>query len=566
MFYRGGEQMLTVEEIARFIEEDNSSERKMLARTGMKYYEAEHDIRNYRIFYYNSDGQLVEDTTRSNVKISHPFFTELVDQEVQYMLSGKDGFVKSDIPELQNEMDAYFNENEDFMSELYEVITGTVTKGFEYMYAYKNEEDKIAFQCADSMGVIEVRAKDTQDNCDYVIYWYIERIGKDKKKIKKIQVWTEQETHFFVQEEEGKIEVDVDAAINPKPHTTYTIGNNVYTEGFGFIPFFRLDNCKKQFSGLKAIKDLIDDYDLMSCGLSNNLQDAQEYLVVAKGFQGDNLEELIQNVKTKKHIGVDGDDGGDVEFKTVDIPYEARKIKLELDEKNIYRFGMGFNSAQLGDGNITNIVIKSRYALLDLKCNKLEIRLKQFMRKILKIVLAEINEVNETDYKQKDVYFKFEREVMTNANDNASIEKTDAETEQIKINTLLNLASTLDNETVVQNICDVLDIDYEQIKDKLPSDEDDLATAQSAIENALVDDTTTELTGIDNQVKQETEEEIGKPLNGAQTQSLLSIIAQYKQGQLTADEAVSIISLSLAISEQKARSLLHLPSVKTNEQ
>lgn len=566
MFYRGGEQMLTVEEIARFIEEDNSSERKMLARTGMKYYEAEHDIRNYRIFYYNSDGQLVEDTTRSNVKISHPFFTELVDQEVQYMLSGKDGFVKSDIPELQNEMDAYFNENEDFMSELYETLTGTVTKGFEYMYAYKNEEDKIAFQCADSMGVIEVRAKDTQDNCDYVIYWYIERIGKDKKKIKKIQVWTEQETHFFVQEEEGKIEVDIDAAINPKPHTTYMIGNNVYTEGFGFIPFFRLDNCKKQFSGLKAIKDLIDDYDLMSCGLSNNLQDAQEYLVVAKGFQGDNLEELIQNVKTKKHIGVDGDDGGDVEFKTVDIPYEARKIKLELDEKNIYRFGMGFNSAQLGDGNITNIVIKSRYALLDLKCNKLEIRLKQFMRKILKIVLAEINEVNETNYKQKDVYFKFEREVMTNANDNASIEKTDAETEQIKINTLLNLASTLDNETVVQNICDVLDIDYEQIKDKLPSDEDDLATAQSAIENALVDDTTTELTGIDNQVKQETEEEIGKPLNGAQTQSLLSIIAQYKQGQLTADEAVSIISLSLAISEQKARSLLHLPSVKTNEQ
>ena len=564
--YRGGEQMLTVEEIARFIEEDNSSERKMLARTGMKYYEAEHDIRNYRIFYYNSDGQLVEDTTRSNVKISHPFFTELVDQEVQYMLSGKDGFVKSDIPELQNEMDAYFNENEDFMSELYETLTGTVTKGFEYMYAYKNEEDKIAFQCADSMGVIEVRAKDTQDNCDYVIYWYIERIGKDKKKIKKIQVWTEQETHFFVQEEEGKIEVDIDAAINPKPHTTYMIGNNVYTEGFGFIPFFRLDNCKKQFSGLKAIKDLIDDYDLMSCGLSNNLQDAQEYLVVAKGFQGDNLEELIQNVKTKKHIGVDGDDGGDVEFKTVDIPYEARKIKLELDEKNIYRFGMGFNSAQLGDGNITNIVIKSRYALLDLKCNKLEIRLKQFMRKILKIVLAEINEVNETNYKQKDVYFKFEREVMTNANDNASIEKTDAETEQIKINTLLNLASTLDNETVVQNICDVLDIDYEQIKDKLPSDEDDLATAQSAIENALVDDTTTELTGIDNQVKQETEEEIGKPLNGAQTQSLLSIIAQYKQGQLTADEAVSIISLSLAISEQKARSLLHLPSVKTNEQ
>ena len=191
--------------------------------------------------------------------------------------------------------------------------------------------------------------------------------------------------------------------------------------------------------------------------------------------------------KQRKHIGVD--ENGGVEFKTVDIPYEARKIKLELDEKNIYRFGMGFNSAQLGDGNITNIVIKSRYALLDLKCNKLEIRLKQFMRKILKIVLAEINEVNETDYKQKDVYFKFEREVMTNANDNASIEKTDAETEQVKINTLLNLASTFDNETIVKNICDVLDIDYEEIKNKLPTDEGKAADdAAKALEGAVVED------------------------------------------------------------------------------
>lgn len=479
--------MLTIEEITRFIEEDNSSERKIHAKKGLKYYEAEHDIRNYRIFYYNADGQLVEDTTRSNIKISHPFFTELVDQEVQYMLSGKDGFVKSDIPELQNELDDYFNENEDFMSELYEVITGTVTKGFEYMYAYKNEEDKTSFQCADSIGVIEVRAKDTQDRCDYVIYWYVERVGKDRKKIKKIQVWSEKETHFYVQEEEGKIEIDKDVEINPKPHITYTLANKVYTEGFGFIPFFRLDNCKKQYSGLKAIKDLIDDYDIMSCGLSNNLQDAQEYLVVVSGFQGNNLEELIQNSKTKKHIGVD--ENGGVEFKTVDIPYEARKIKLELDEKNIYRFGMGFNSAQMGDGNITNIVIKSRYALLDLKCNKLEIRLKQFMRKIMKIVLEEINTVNGTDYKQKDVYFNFEREVMTNASDNSAIKKVDAETEQIKINTLLDLAATLDNETIVQNICDVLDIDYEEIKDKLPSDEvQETDGALATLESTVVED------------------------------------------------------------------------------
>ena len=128
------------------MEEDTSSDKKRFARVGQRYYEGEHDIRNYRLYYYNADGQLVEDKTRSNIKISHPFFTELVDQEVQYMLSGKDGFVKSNIPELQNELDSYFNENEDFTSELYEVLMGAITKGFEYMYAYKNSEDRIAFQ------------------------------------------------------------------------------------------------------------------------------------------------------------------------------------------------------------------------------------------------------------------------------------------------------------------------------------------------------------------------------------------------------------------------------------
>ena len=203
-----GERVLTESEIIRFIQEDESSDKKRFAKIGQKYYEGEHDIRNYRLFYYNADGQLVEDKTRSNIKISHPFFTELVDQEVQYMLSGKEGFVKSDIPELQNELNEYFNENEDFTSELYEVLTGAITKGFEYMYAYKNVEDKLSFQCADSLGVVEVRAKDTEDGCDYVIYWYVDKIAKDNKKIKRIEVWDKDQTYFYVQEEDGKLEND----------------------------------------------------------------------------------------------------------------------------------------------------------------------------------------------------------------------------------------------------------------------------------------------------------------------------------------------------------------------
>lgn len=484
--------MLTIDEIKQFMSEDAASDKKKFARKGQAYYDGDHDIKDYRLFYYNSDGVLVEDKTRSNIKISHPFFTELVDQAVQYILSSDDGFFKSDLPELQKELDTYFNENEDFTAEFSEVLTGCMAKGFDYMYAYKNEDNRTAFQCADSIGVVEVREKDTDDGCAYVIYWYVDRVEKGHKKIKRIQVWDASQTYFYVQDGDGEITVDDSEPINPKPHTLYKKEGDekTYYEGFGFIPFFRLDNNKKQFSDLKRVKDLIDDYDLMASSLSNNLVDFDTPIHVVKGFQGDNLEELQQNLKTKKMIGVD-DDGG-VEVHTVDVPYEARKVKLELDEKNIYRFGFGLNTSGLKDtAATTNIAIKAAYSLLDLKKSKLWVRIKQFLKKILQVVIDEINANNGTDYQLTDVYFECEPEIMSNAQENAQNALTEAQEQQTRINTLLSLAEKLGDELLMQNICDVLDIDYEEIKGKLPDPDEAVnavADAQTGLDGVVVDE------------------------------------------------------------------------------
>lgn len=484
--------MLTTEEIQRIMQDDESSEKKKFARKGQAYYDGDHDIRHYRLFYYNADGELVEDKSRSNVKIPHPFFTELVDQAVQYILSGDGNIFRSDDPTLQLKLDEYFNENEDFMAELSDVLTGCMTKGFEYMYAYRNLEDKISFMCADSIGVIEVREKDTDDGCAYVVYWYIDRIEKGHKEIKRIQVWDAEKVYFYAQDGEKNIVMDDSEPINPKPHTAYKKKGDkaIYYKNFGFIPFFRLDNNKKQFSGLKTIKGLIDDYDLMASSLSNNLIDFDTPIHVVKGFQGDNLDELQQNLKTKKIIGVD-DDGG-VDVKTIDVPYQAREAKLNLDEKNIYRFGMGLNTAGLKDtAATTNIAIKAAYSLLDLKCSKLEIKLKQFFRKILKPVLEEINSTEKTDYRADQVYFVFEHEVMSNEQENTQNALTAAQEQQTRINTLLALAERLDDETLMLNVCDALDIDYEAVKDKLPDPdeaENEVDHAQDALNGVVTTD------------------------------------------------------------------------------
>jgi SPP1 family phage portal protein len=452
----------------------------------MDYYEGKHDILNSRLFYYNADGKLVEDTTRSNIRISHPFFSELADQLAAFMLSFDDNPVRANegITGLQEQLDLYFDD--EFWAEMGEVITGAYTKGFDYIYAYKNADNRLSFQHADSIGVVEVREQDSDDGCKYVIYCYIDRIEKGRKAIRRIQVWSETETTYFVQIGGGKVVPDDSVEVNPRPHVVYTDkAGKKMGYPLGYIPFWRLDNCKKQFSGLKPIKGLIDDYDMMSCGLSNNLADFDTPLHVVKGFQGDNLDELQQNLKTKKIVGVDSEGG--IEVSTIEVPYQARKEKLELDEKNIFRFGMGLDMNALKDSSsTTNIAIKAAYSLLEMKANKMEQRLRRLLKDILKVVLAEINAEHGTDYQLSDIYFDFQRNIMTNETENAQIEKTRAETKQLEVNTILNVAANVGDEQTLQAICDVMEWQMDEIQSALKKQaEEGLAAAQNTLNGVI---------------------------------------------------------------------------------
>lgn len=479
---------MTTMEIKSLIENDYKSHRKDLARVGRRYYEGDHDIRRSRIFFIDKDDKIREDKTRSNARICRQFFAELVDHAAQYALSNKGRFVKSDDPALQDKLDLYFNDNEDFRAELHELLVGRKVDGDGYFYAYKRADGRTDFQYAESGGVVEVRKNETDDNCEYIIYWYVDRIGKDNKKIKRIQVWDEKQVTFYTQVDDGEIVPDKDEATNPRPHILYRMGKDeqtTYYDDYGMIPFFRLDNNRKRESSIKRVKDHIDDYDLMNCGLSNNIQDAAEVLVVVRGFDGDDLDELMENMRAKKHIGTPTPDSN-VEYRTIDIPVEARVKKMEQDVNNIYCDGRGVNIEALKDSNATvSVAIKTAYFRMDLDAEETETRLKQFMRRILVPVLDEINREDETDYQQSDVYFDFSRESITNLQEQAQIELTNAQKRQTEITSILNIASQLDHETMMQLICEQLDIDYEEIKDKLPKPEDDAPYSPAAAMNAL---------------------------------------------------------------------------------
>lgn len=492
--------MLSAAEIKTLIDNDAASRKKQYARIARRYYDGDHDIKEYRIFFVDKDGKPHEDTTKSNARISRLFFADLTDQGAQHFLSGKGKIVKSDDSVLQKKLDLYFN-NGKFRKQLHDILVGCQIDGDAYAYAYKKQDGRTAFMYAESGGVVEVRKNEADDGCEYVIYWYIDRIGKDNKAIKRIQVWDSRQVHFFCQVGNGPIVPDASEKNNPAPHIIYTKDGEegAYAEDYGQIPFFRLDNNRKRRSNLHRVKDHIDDYDIMNSGLTNNIKDAAEVVVLVRGYEGDDLDELIFNMRAKKQISTPTADDN-VEFRTIDIPVEARVKKMEIDAHNIYHDGRGVDVEALKDSSATvSIGVKAVYSGLEMRCNDMLTNVEEFMEGLVQMALDEINREAETEYTLSDVYFDFSREDITNAQEKAQNELTKAQARNMEVMTILSVAQRFDNETVMRQICDRLEIDYEDIKDKLPEPEDDSlykpAAARGTLDSILPDDDDTDAGG-----------------------------------------------------------------------
>ena len=76
---------------------------------------------------------------------------------------------------------------------------------------------------------------------------------------------------------------------------------------------------------------------------------------------------------------------------------------------------------------------------------------------------------------------------MTNALDNAQIELTKAQAQQVRITTILNVASQIDSDTILKLLCDLLDVDYEEVKDRLPDETIDINKASEMLANQPIE-------------------------------------------------------------------------------
>ena len=396
-------------------------------------------------------GGLMEDPYKANHRLGSLYNRILVKQLVNYLLGNGIQFKSdADIIPLQDTLGKKFNK-------LTRQCSETAGKlGLSWVQPYI-EKGELKFKQIPSMQIVPIWNEYDHDDLDAVIRFYgVSKTVKNKEiELRRIEYWTDTDVTYYIEtnKESNKYILDTSYETNPQPHYKLIdiVNNNVIsTRGiaWGKVPFIPLWWNDEKQNQLYTIKQWIDIYDITCSDFANNIDDFQDVYWILKNYGGQNLDEFMNEIKRLKTIKVGGD--GEASAQTIQIPTEARSTFLKLCNDAIYKFGQGVDTSAVGDGNITNVVIRSRYADLDLKANEFETQLDEWFEGVLYFV----NEWHKLKGLQQyaDISLIFDRSMIIN-----ELEVMDAVSKQKGI---VSDVTMLENHPLVENV----DIELERLE------------------------------------------------------------------------------------------------------
>jgi SPP1 family phage portal protein len=345
--------------IQNLINYDLKSKERQRKIDGTNYYESENTAiiekpsKKYKIFKEH--------------RVCNGFYKEIVDQAVSY-ICGKDIII-------ENLKDDKIIDINDFIYDLY---LETRKKGIEWLYLYMDKKGDLKYKIIDSTEIIPIYDTEFEDDLKEIIRYYkILVVENDQEYYRyKVEVYDTEKVTYYMEDSKGEYFIDMTIQANPIFYNTNTfriLGKETRTEdyGWGVVPFIPLRNNNKDMYDLQSVKKHIDLYDEMISGFANNIELFQEAILKVRDRGAQDWEEFWALLQKYKIVTCDDTSAvGDVDFLKVDIPFEARECFLDIVRNNIYEFGQAVDTRKLGDGtNITNVVIKARYANLDLKAD-----------------------------------------------------------------------------------------------------------------------------------------------------------------------------------------------------
>lgn len=373
-------------------------------------------ITKYEKIIYDMRGDAHVDKWTPNHKIASNFFNFAITQENQYLLGNGATFTKDDTKAKLGD---------DFDTKLQDLGKKALVGG-------------VAF------GFFNLDHIDTFSLLEFVPL-YDEENGELRAGIRFWQVSPDKPMRATLYEEDGYTDYiranDKSAMLHKKrPYklkvrTSEADGEEIYDgENYPTFPIVPLWGNDKKQSELVGRQGTLDAFDLLNSNLINNLDEANYIYWVLTNCGGmDEMDDakFIEQLKTTHVAHADGDSGATAEAHTIEAPYQASESAIQTIQRRLYEDFMCLDVNSLSAANKTATEIKAAYQPLDSKCDMYEYCVIEFVQKILK--LAGI-----------DDKVTFTRSKVVNKSD--------------EINTLLAAQAYLDDETIVEQVCQILGI------------------------------------------------------------------------------------------------------------
>ena len=373
-------------------------------------------ITKYEKIIYDMRGDAHVDKWTPNHKIASNFFNFAITQENQYLLGNGATFTKDDTKAKLGD---------DFDTRLQDLGKKALVGG-------------VAF------GFFNLDHIDTFSLLEFVPL-YDEENGALRAGIRFWQVSPDKPMRATLYEEDGYTDYlranDKSAILHEKrPYklkvrTSEADGEEIYDgENYPSFPIVPLWGNDKKQSELVGRQGTLDAFDLLNSNLINNLDEANYIYWVLTNCGGmDDIDDakFIEQLKTTHVAHADGDSGATAEAHTIEAPYQASESAIQTIQRRLYEDFMCLDVNSLSAANKTATEIKAAYQPLDSKCDMYEYCVIEFVQKILE--LAGI-----------DDKVTFTRSKVVNKSD--------------EINTLLAAQAYLDDETIVEQVCQILGI------------------------------------------------------------------------------------------------------------
>lgn len=382
--------------IARAINQHRQSDDYKVAINAELYDKQQNvTINNVTRYIYTKAGIKVNDPTSSNNKIASNYFHRLNVQRVSYLLGNGVSFVDH-IRSATDEEGVVIKIDEtkeklgdDFDTQLYNVVYSGEISGQSYCYIRYDSTDGYSYHLFPITEFVPIL-----DEADGTLRAGIRFWSLDWEKKPVTAVLYEADGITKYRTKPGSKGLDL-VEFEPKHKYnmivstteaggTEIIGSENHFSDLPIIPYYG----KNGISTLIGMQAAIDSYDLIQSGFANDLQDcAQIYWLVGGSLGMDDaaLNQFRERLLFQ-HIGVADLDNSSVTPYTQSIPFEARAAYLKHIRNSMYESFGALDVMNLNNGDRTATEIEAAYQGLEEEADALEMRVTEFIRRLLKLL------------------------------------------------------------------------------------------------------------------------------------------------------------------------------------